>query len=436
MQVTVSLTVELPASAGVDEVESKVLEAGRRAMRAALRGACREYEQEITARGCPGCGVGADSLRTRGTRRRVVVAVFGRTVLQLRRLRCERCGHRFRPAQAFLEGLKGANITQRLRGKCATTGSSAASYKAAARQIESLGGARVDPETVRTCTNEAGAKEAERQVREAETRHSPTAESISVKREQQPQPPPQLMIVGLDGGWIASRDQPGGMEGKLGVVSTELEPVGLLGRQKLTQRLLVGTFGPSKQLGVLTCAAAIELGGHEASRQSVLGDGAGWIKTQARQHCGAATKILDWSHLWRAVAKAVRAARGGQEYKCERKRLYECLRESLWRGKVSEALRVLEGLRQAGQPVTALEAAIQYLNNQRDWIGDYEAWREAGYSVGSGMVERQVELVINRRLKRRGMRWLRVSADAVLALRLTQLNADWHYKPQADKLAA
>ena len=116
----------------------------------------------------------------------------------------------------------------------------------------------------------------------------------------------------------------------------------------------------------MACAAALQLGGHEASRQWVLGDGAGWIKTQARQHFGAAVKILDWGQLRRVVVKAVRAARPRQE----RKRLYEGLREWLWRGQVDEALQVLESLRQAGQQVVALEAAIEYLHHQREWIGE------------------------------------------------------------------
>lgn len=49
-------------------------------------------------------------------------------------------------------------------------------------------------------------------------------------------------------------------------------------------------------------------------------------------------------------------------------------------------------------------------------------------------MERQVELVINRRLKGRGMRWLRTNADAVLALRVEQLSQDW--QDQTDVLAA
>jgi hypothetical protein len=61
-----------------------------------------------------------------------------------------------------------------------------------------------------------------------------------------------------------------------------------------------------------------------------------------------------------------------------------------------QALR-LEAVR---EPIKALEEAIIYLHNQREWIGNYEQWRDAGYPVGSGLVERAVALVINRRMKR------------------------------------
>lgn len=424
MQVTVSLTVELGASA-VDKAEELVLEAGRKAMKEALVQACREYERQQQAKGCPKCAGSVERLQSKGTRRRVVIATFGRTVLRLRRLRCKGCGHKFKPGAGFVQQLGGANITSRLRQECAIVGSSAPSYKAAAAQIQRLGGAKVNAETVRKYTNRAGAEQAEHKLHQSEQLHSRTAESVRAEATQPKSQAPQMLLVGLDGGWIASRDQPGGMEGKLGVIATQTEPVGIKGRRKLTNRLLVGTFGTSKRLGVLACTACEGLRGHQASKQSVLGDGAGWIKTEAGQHFGAAVKILDWGHLWRVVAKAVRAACPGQQYKRERKRLYECLRGQLWRGKVDEAIGILVGLRGC-EKVSALEGAIEYLHNQRDWIGDYEQWKQQGYAVGSGLVERQVELVINRRLKRRGMRWLRTNAEAVLALRLHQLNADWH----------
>ena len=72
-----------------------------------------------------------------------------------------------------------------------------------------------------------------------------------------------------------------------------------------------------------------------------------------------------------------------------------------------------------------MKQAIRYLENQRSWIGSYEAWRKQGYPVGSGMIERAVSLVINRRMKKRGMRWCRANGTAIVALRTDLLNDDW-----------
>ncbi|MBO0778638.1 MAG: hypothetical protein J2P37_07390 [Ktedonobacteraceae bacterium] len=77
------------------------------------------------------------------------------------------------------------------------------------------------------------------------------------------------------------------------------------------------------------------------------------------------------------------------------------------------------------EPEAMVKKAITYLENQRPWIGSYEHWRKLGYPVGSGMIERAVSLVINRRMKKRGMRWCRANATALVALRTDLLNDDW-----------
>jgi hypothetical protein len=41
------------------------------------------------------------------------------------------------------------------------------------------------------------------------------------------------------------------------------------------------------------------------------------------------------------------------------------------------------------------------------------------------LVEREVALVINRRMKHQGMRWRRENADALVALRVRTINATW-----------
>ena len=102
---------------------------------------------------------------------------------------------------------------------------------------------------------------------------------------------------------------------------------------------------------------------------------------------------------------------------------------------MGDALATLAGLREGGE-VGALEEAIRYVEGQRGWLGDYGAWRESGLPVGSGLVEREVELLVNRRQKRRGMRWRRDNAGAVLALRVRRLNEDWDARHPPGQIAA
>ncbi len=113
----------------------------------------------------------------------------------------------------------------------------------------------------------------------------------------------------------------------------------------------------------------------------------------------------------------------------ERQRDYQLYlhRSWLWHGNVDQAV---QGLRDLGkelpaEPSETIQKAITYLEHQRPWIGSYEHWRTLGYPVGSGMIERAVTLVINRRMKKRGMRWCRPNATAIVALRTDLLNDDW-----------
>ena len=150
---------------------------------------------------------------------------------------------------------------------------------------------------------------------------------------------------------------------------------------------------------------------------------------EAQQHFAKATPLLDWFHLWRVVRKAIRETQRQQQHpetwlKQERAES----KNWLWHGEVDQAVKRLQSWQEKGES-NALEAALTYLEQQRDWIRSYEDWRQAGYPVGSGSIERAVSLVINRRMKRRGMRWKRDNATALVAVRTAFLNTDWQREP-------
>ena len=151
MYVTVSLKIELDATASLHEMERQIQEAGRAAMQAALKVAIRQQEDHQPT--CPACGSGEP--RSQGTKRRVLLTSFGRVEVPLKRLRCQHCGQRFRPADACLGDVRGHNITPELRELAGLVGSSWP-YETAAGMLKRFSGVHLSDERLRQLTNEQG----------------------------------------------------------------------------------------------------------------------------------------------------------------------------------------------------------------------------------------------------------------------------------------
>src|SRR5512135_2491115 len=379
MQVTVSLKIELDATADLVEMEGQIQMVGREAMKEALKQAIRQSEEQQKT--CPACG--SEQLHTRGAKQRVLLTSFGRVEVALRRQHCQACGQRFRPADRCLTQVRGHNITPDLRELAALVGSSWP-YEAAAGVLKRLSGVQISDERLRQLTNEQGSAQAKAQQLEAEQILSQATNMQEIRRQRERdegksvRQAPEWLQVGLDGGWLPSREQKGGMEGKIGVVASQVDAVGKHGRHRLTKRRYVATFDSADDVGALAYAAACDLGATAATQQVVLGDGADWIKTQADEHFPDAVKVLDWPHLWRKVRAAVRAIQPGKRAarRAWRKEQYEVLLPLLWEGEREHALVHLHSLcPTTGEVPPPLEEAIRYLETQQDWIGNYQQWQ-------------------------------------------------------------
>jgi hypothetical protein len=84
--------------------------------------------------------------------------------------------------------------------------------------LKRLSGAQISAEEMRLLTNRGGRQRAAQQQEEAE-RACSSADQQAPAAEKAEQP----MLVGLDGGWVGSREQRGGMEGKVAVVCSRME---------------------------------------------------------------------------------------------------------------------------------------------------------------------------------------------------------------------
>jgi hypothetical protein len=93
--------------------------------------------------------------------------------------------------------------------------------------------------------------------------------------------------------------------------------------------------------------------------------------------------------------------------------------------------RVIGGIRQmvtkAGLAKHKREKAQQYLNYFAARCGymKYDEYLDAGYPIGSGVVEGACRHLVKDRMEQTGMRWRIAGAQAVLSLRAIYLNDDW-----------
>jgi len=153
----------------------------------------------------------------------------------------------------------------------------------------------------------------------------------------------------------------------------------------------------------------------------LISDGARWISDIAGADYLKATYQLDWWHY----EKKLRAALPGEL------KLQEELMNLLWQGKREEHRRLLKLKRLVDGPSEKLDDLLGYL--EENWDGIYGSRTLRGrigarevLVVGSGGVEKNIDLILCRRFKGRGMSWSRAGAQNLLKLRLLSYDRkDW-----------
>jgi hypothetical protein len=411
----ITVPLVLPEQAlALGALEARVETWGRGVMRQALAAAWVAQAAGRPVGPCPACG--AAESRPAGSKARRVETVFGPVALPRQRRRCGACGRHYQPDDAALAPEVGAGrLSPHLRELAVLCGASWP-YRDAAAVLGRLRGAPLSAETVRAVVGVTGTAVAVTQAQEAAAAVAPPATAPESGR-----PVPERLEVELDGAWVHSHDNPHGLEIKVGVVHGGSVAVGAT-RRELVQRASAATTRGVAAFGPLVTAVIEARNGFAAVLQELFGDGAAWIWRLGGDLLPAATWVLDRWHLTDARRRALRAA---LPEKAERAPWSARVEERLEVGDVSGAVAALAEMA-AVAPHPALHAFADYVTTLAPAIPNYAARRAVGERIGSGGIEKGVDVVVNRRLKgRRGMRWWRERVEGMVALRVALLNDTW-----------
>jgi hypothetical protein len=139
--------------------------------------------------------------------------------------------------------------------------------------------------------------------------------------------------------------------------------------------------------------------------------------------------ILDLFHVLERLWKVAWCLFDERTQKPAAHQWVEARLRRLLEGKVDSVIRGLRyqatqrGLK--GPKRKTVQDAAAYFEWNRDRMR-YDEYLAAGYPIGSGVVEGACRHLIKDRMERTGMRWLPSGAQAMLDLRATYLNGEWH----------
>jgi hypothetical protein len=282
-------------------------------------------------------------------------------------------------------------------------------FEAAARLLHELTGQRVSERTVERLVHQVGGVVGAEEARQAARIQRWDAPLADVE--------PERLYIAADGVMVHRDD--GWKEAKAVTCYWE-DPDGTRHSRYAVR------WESAEDFKAFVWALACRCGLERAKEVVLLGDGAAWIW----DHIGSlvkekATLIVDWYHAMEHIWACGHVLHG--EGTSQTETWVEPLKALLWDGNVREILSRLTGeLARTRSPTKreAIQALRTYLRNQDDRLA-YDRFREAGFDIGSGRVEAACKHVVGVRMKRNGMRWSMVGAQATLSLRCAWLNGDW-----------
>jgi hypothetical protein len=393
------------------EHERAVLARVRRALPRLLEAVVEQATSELAPRlrrgprACPTCGRKA---RVHQERPRQALTTCGPVALGRPWYHCARCGHGWSAVETTLGVAGRARLSAGLRGWVVRLGA-LAPFREAAEVLAELTGLAPGAETVRRQTEAAGAA-----LR--------VAEDAAVERTREAaeplDPAPGLLVVEADGAMVRYRS--GWHEAKLGLVAGWEDGA-------LRAPSYVAAREPAERFGARLAAEAARRGALEVGRWeggvtgrgvavlrevALYGDGAAWIWRLADDRFDARVEVVDPFHAYQHLHTAARALLGdgpaADAWVARRK-------AELATVGVAPVLAALRAKAPTPEAAAVLRTERGYFATNAERM-DYPGLRLDGLPLGSGAIESAADHLLQRRMKRAGMRWSDAGGDALLAL--------------------
>jgi hypothetical protein len=379
---------------------------------------------------CATCAAAtAGTARFCGNRERLLVTRHGELRFWRRYYHCARCRTGFAPLDQRL-GLDGHATTAQVRAWLADLGSDGA-FATAARRLETFTAVRVSESTAARVTVEVGRRLREEELREAE--QILAGEAVPRRTPWQP----QRLYVSLDGTMTPLRDpwKRDGSRGRLHcrygecktAVCYETRP-NRQGTPVVARRQYTATLEPVETFEKLVAGLAYHCGSDRAPELVVLADGLGYNWRIAEEYFPEALQILDFYHALDHLHRLARLCWEGSPPSAGED---TPLTAAAWVALQKEAL-LRDGVAEVETAIAALSASTAEARECREETQGYFArnaermryrtFLEAGYQIGSGVMEAGCKTVAHQRLDQSGMHWRSETADAVVALRANQLS--------------
>lgn len=165
----------------------------------------------------------------------------------------------------------------------------------------------------------------------------------------------------------------------------------------------------------LTALSAAKLKEHYGGREInivVLSDGARTIKNRCEALFGDTyVHILDWYHLQKKVKDLMSMIAPNKEAKAE---YIKELNELLWVGNGVTAIEKLEAYKVKN--VEKQAELVGYLKKNTSCIINYEKRKAVGKNIGSGKMEKAVDIIVAKRQKEKAMTWSKAGSNALAVL--------------------